>query len=81
MPRGTRWRSSSPEMASQSPQPARSKRLAQAVHILAIAAGVLTIVASSAPALGLPAQVSPALGVLTAVLTYVANQLPTLGAS
>lgn len=57
-----------------------SRRLAHVVHILAILAGALTIFATSAPALGLPIEVAQAVGVLVAVLMYIANQLPALGA-
>lgn len=59
--------------------PASSRRLRQTVHVLAIVSGSLTIVAGSASLLGLPAPMTAGLGVLVAVLTYIANQLPSLG--
>lgn len=65
-------------MDSQTAPRSGSNRLAHTIHILEVAAA-LTIVAGSSAALGLPSQVAPALGVLVAVLTYVANQLPALG--
>ncbi len=65
--------------AMQDTSSSRTARLAQIVHILAILAGALTIVANSAPRLGIPDQAAEAVGVVVAVLTYVANQLPSLG--
>jgi len=55
--------------------------MSQTVHILAIVTGALTIFATAGPSLGLPVQVGAAVGVVVAVLTYVANQLPALGTS
>ena len=51
------------------------------IHGLAIAAGVLGIVASSAPQLGIPASVASGIGVVIAVLVYISNNLPAMGAS
>ncbi len=51
------------------------------IHMLAIAAGVLSIVAASAPALGIPTYFVGLIGVIIAVLIYIGNQMDALGST
>lgn len=49
------------------------------VHLMALLAGIIGIIAGSASSLGLPAYAIAVCGVVISVLTYVSNQLPNLG--
>ncbi len=53
----------------------------QLVHVLAIVAGVLTIVAGALtqPPFSVPALIPATMGVVVTVLVYVSNQIPALG--
>ena len=51
------------------------------VHVLAVLAGVLSILAASAPALGIPTYFVGLIGVIIAVLIYVGNQMSALGST
>jgi len=49
------------------------------VHVLAMLNGIIVIVAASAVALGIPVYVAGILAVVSTILLYIINQIPTLG--